>query len=66
MFIVLLAISTALLAGSVLIYSEVKNAPIAEETPDGLRIVWCNDRSDARDVSCIWKVLGQDALPSAV
>lgn len=52
----------ALAAGSAFLYAEVKNAPEGEETENGFEITWRNDRADAANVSCVWKVLGGDTL----
>jgi hypothetical protein len=42
-----------------LVAREINQAPLGEETEMGFELAWCNDRPETRDVSCVWRVMGE-------
>src|ERR1700722_11172265 len=54
MTLALALLALLLVAGYVLLFVSLRDAPEGYEDADGFHSLWCNKRAELQDVSCIW------------
>lgn len=51
---ILFATATFFIGLSAFMFRELANAPEAYQDETGFNLVWCNNDTQIRDVSCVW------------